>query len=101
MSIKLIQEWDDSVWVSYYLLDPNVKSSKTFHREDGPAMFWSNVNFTYYNHGKIHREDGPADVCGPTITWYWQDVRLGNNTGLGLVNSPKDFESWKKLKAFI
>ena len=32
----------------------------SFHREDGPAIVWSNGTKFWYRHGKISREDGPA-----------------------------------------
>ena len=34
------------------------------HREDGPAIEWSNGTKHWYINGKLHREDGPA------IEWF-------------------------------
>jgi hypothetical protein len=31
-----------------------------WHREDGPALEWTNGNKFWYLNGKRHREDGPA-----------------------------------------
>ena len=31
-----------------------------FHREDGPAIEWSNGDKEWYLNGRRHREDGPA-----------------------------------------
>ena len=43
-----------------------------FHREDGPAIEWSNGYKEYYINGKRHREDGPAVewVNGYKEYWY-------------------------------
>ena len=35
------------------------------HREDGPAIEWSDGEKHYYINGKLHRENGPAI--------YWED----------------------------
>jgi hypothetical protein len=41
------------------------------HREDGPAVEYSNGDKTWWYNGKCHREDGPAVefVCGRK-SWY-------------------------------
>ena len=41
----------------YYYSD---KEMKVLHREDGPAIEWSNGTKSWYRDGKRHREDGPA-----------------------------------------
>jgi len=41
------------------------------HREDGPALIYSNGTEHWYFHGKLHREDGPAIIkCTGTKEWY-------------------------------
>jgi hypothetical protein len=30
------------------------------HRDDGPAIEWSDGDKSWYQHGKCHRDDGPA-----------------------------------------
>lgn len=30
------------------------------HREDGPAIEWSDGTYEYWINGRLHREDGPA-----------------------------------------
>ena len=57
------------------------------HREDGPAIEWSNGSKNWCINGKLHREDGPAIILsngykgwlingkkhrvdGPAIEWY-------------------------------
>lgn len=41
------------------------------HREDGPAVEWTDGSNWWYINGNVHREDGPAieDVNGEKI-WY-------------------------------
>jgi hypothetical protein len=47
------------------------KEMTIFHREDGPAVEWSNGEKCWYLNGKLHREDGPAVeyACGSKY-WY-------------------------------
>ncbi len=40
------------------------------HREDGPAIIYTNGNQRWYKDGKLHREDGPA-VIYPNGEQYW------------------------------
>ena len=40
------------------------------HREDGPAIEWSDGGKCWYLNGKRHREDGPAAECS-NGTKYW------------------------------
>jgi hypothetical protein len=37
------------------------------HREDGPAVEWTNGSKSWYLNGNLHREDGPA------IEWEAKD----------------------------
>jgi hypothetical protein len=41
------------------------------HREDGPAIEYTNGNKSWYLNGQLHREDGPAIECtnGDKV-WY-------------------------------
>jgi len=41
------------------------------HREDGPAIEYSNGTKTWYLHGLLHREDGPAyEGADGSKRWY-------------------------------
>lgn len=48
-----------------------------FHREDGPAVVYTNGAESWYKHGKRHREDGPAHTRpngkGGLTKEYWLD----------------------------
>jgi hypothetical protein len=42
-----------------------------FHREDGPAIEWTNGDKEWYIDGKRHREDGPAiEYVNGSQDWY-------------------------------
>ena len=47
------------------------------HREDGPAIEWSDGNREWYKNGKLHRLDGPAveDADGYKV-WYIEGKEL-------------------------
>jgi hypothetical protein len=48
-----------------------------FHREDGPAIEWSDGTKSWWLNGKRHREDGPAFECSDGYkAWWLNDKRL-------------------------
>jgi hypothetical protein len=51
------------------------------HREDGPAIIYSNGTVMYYRHGKLHREDGPAIIYSNGDQWYYRDGKLYREDG--------------------
>lgn len=56
-----------------YEEDGNVKWYKNdkYHREDGPALEWSNLTTEWYVDGIRHREGGPAyQSIDGKIRWY-------------------------------
>jgi len=96
-----------------YYLHEDGKAS-VLHREDGPAIEYSNGGKEWYKNGHLHREDGPAvetasgseywfknGQChredGPAIKYYngYKEWYL-NNKYYGLNN---DFtnKSWKRF----
>jgi len=47
------------------------------HREDGPAIEYSNGSKHWHQNGKRHREDGPAvEYVDGGRHWYLNDVYL-------------------------
>jgi hypothetical protein len=50
--------------------------ARRFHRENGPAIIWSNGDIEYYQHGEFHREDGPAVMFDNGDNWYYQHGKL-------------------------
>ena len=47
------------------------------HREDGPAVEYSNGDKTWWYNGKCHREDGPAvQWSNGYKSWYLNDQKL-------------------------
>jgi hypothetical protein len=52
-----------------------------YHREDGPAVEWTNGYKKWYCHGKIHREDGPAIIWGGIGSEWYYHGKLHRNNG--------------------
>ena len=47
------------------------------HREDGPAIEWSNGNKFWFLDGKLHRKDGPAiELNDGHKEWFLDDKKL-------------------------
>jgi len=46
------------------------------HREDGPAIEWSDGRKDWYHHGKYHRLDGPAIVFSDGSGWWLRHGQL-------------------------
>jgi len=79
------------------------RQNGTYHREDGPAITWSDGSQFWFRHGLAHREDGPmaeysqayADkhYDGQRYQWWYNGVKLPCQTS-------EEFERWKKLKLF-
>ena len=44
--------------------------NKVLHREEGPAIEWSDGTKYWYKNGHLHREDGPA-VETASVSEYW------------------------------
>ena len=52
-------------------------SKGKLHREDGPAVEYSNGDKFWYLNGKLHREDGPArEWYNGNKEWWLNDKKL-------------------------
>jgi hypothetical protein len=72
-------------WNVYMINGPYISNGK-YHREDGPAVEFSDGYKFWYLHGKLHREDGPAiDWAASKEFWingtkfykeqdYWKEI---------------------------
>ena len=70
----LIREVDRDGTVRYFDGDGKL------HREDGPAIEYSNGDRAWYLGGKLHREDGPAVELPDGIRfWYLDGKRLSED----------------------
>jgi len=47
-----------------------IKGTKILHREDGPAIEWSDGAKEWFLNGKLHRLDGPA-IFYPDVIKKW------------------------------
>lgn len=52
------------------------KGTFQHHREDGPAMEYSNGGKFYFKNGKRHRLDGPAREFEELKEWFIEGERL-------------------------
>ena len=47
------------------------------HKEDGPAVEYTNGAYSWYKEGKWHREDGPAvEYTNGDKLWYYEDENM-------------------------
>jgi hypothetical protein len=78
----------------YYIDTGNEYYDFKYHREDGPALEYTNGDKIWYINGKCHREDGPAvEYADGTKCWYINDKQISCTT-------QKQFEQLMRLKAF-
>jgi hypothetical protein len=63
------------------------------HREDGPAIEYSNGDKEWYVMGKRHREDGPAIECANGNKYWYKNDRLHRTNGpaIELANGEKEW----------
>jgi hypothetical protein len=43
------------------------------HREDGPAIIWTDGSQFWYINGQLHREDGPAVIYADGMQFWFLD----------------------------
>jgi hypothetical protein len=62
------------------MINPYINSNGTkfwcnskgeYHRENGPAIEWTDGGTCWYINGKFHREDGPAIDCISGVREWW------------------------------
>ena len=85
--IPIKKEFDDRI--EYRL--PN----GDLHREDGPAVEYSNGGKQWYINGKLHREDGPAVEWEDGARWWYLHGKLHREGDLPAVVLPS-FNSFTK-----
>ena len=71
----------------YILKNDNVtvyysdKEMKKVHREDGPAIEYSDGSKDWYLNGKLHREDGPAEEYSDGTKFWYLNGKLHREDG--------------------
>lgn len=50
-------------------------NNNQYHKENGPAVIYSNGDNHWYKHGLLHREDGPAIDDEKVKAWYFDGER--------------------------
>lgn len=59
------------------------------HREDGPAIEYSNGDKSWYLKGKLHREDGPAEEWADgTKEWWLNGEEVTEEEVMGMNDKP-------------
>jgi len=67
--------------------------AKTLHREDGPAVEYSNGHKEWHLNGNLHREDGPAiEYSYGAKEWFYYGKQIH-------CSSQEEFEKMLKLRA--
>lgn len=63
----------------------------TLHREDGPAVEWSNGSKKWFYQGQLHRIDGPAEeyANGAKTWWQWGKRHRTSGPAIELDNGEK------------
>lgn len=70
-------------YVTYWYYDGEL------HREDGPAIDWSDGSQFWFKHGKLHRLEGPAVISSIHGTgWYIEGIKY----------TQEDFKKYLKSK---
>lgn len=68
-------------------------SANKLHRDDGPAVEWSNGDKYWYQNGLLHRTDGAAIVSpGGYKTWYHNGQR--HRTDGAAIEYPTGRKRW-------
>jgi len=84
--------------ICYY----KIGTTELIHRLDGPAVIYTNGDYSWYKDGKLHRLDGPAlKWDNGNVEWYAQgNVQWWYNGKHIDCKDQETFERLLKLKAF-
>jgi hypothetical protein len=77
-------------WSIHYYNENN-----EYHREDGPAIEYSDGTKFWYKNDERHREDGPAIQFANGLKKYWYNGERIN------VSTDKEFKQYIKMRVFI
>ena len=64
-----------------------------FHREDGPAIIWSDGTKEWYFNDKRHRVDGPAMILSYGYKQWWINGKLHREDGPAYIR-PDGYKAW-------
>jgi hypothetical protein len=56
-----------------------------YHREDGPAKWYSENHYAWYYEGELHRLDGPAVVYSNGSSYWYKNGKRHNPHGPAIV----------------
>ena len=84
---------EDGPAIEYSNGDKEWWENDKLHREDGPAIEHSNGDKDWYFNGKLHREDGPAIERASGYKEWWENDRRHRKDGPA-VEFPDGTKSW-------
>ena len=58
------------------------------HRDDGPAVIWSDGRQEWWKDGNWHRDDGPAVICTSGTHYWYKD-------GKSYIPTAHELMTWK------
>jgi len=70
------------------------REMKILHREDGPAIEYTNGGKAWFINGKCHREDGPAIEYADGYKEWYIDGKLHREDGPAIEYADGDKEWW-------
>ena len=73
-------------------------SANQLHRENGPAVEWSNGTKSWYQNGLRHRTDGPAIECPDNSKYWCQNGQLHRTDGAAVEYDDGTKEWWQNGK---
>ncbi len=68
------------------------------HREDGPAVIYTDGSQRWYKNGKIHREDGPAKIYSNGAQVWYKNGELHRKDGPAIFYDDGRKEWWENDK---
>jgi hypothetical protein len=79
--MKIIREDNTSLNIRYHYGYYNIYKLFIHHREDGPAIEYTNGDKYWYQNGNIHRDDGPAIEYADGDKSWCQNDKLHREDG--------------------
>jgi hypothetical protein len=67
---------DDGYKVKVTSEKVKIYKNESLHREDGPAVVFSNGNQWWYKNGKRHRDNGPAIIYASGAQMWYEDGKI-------------------------
>ena len=73
----------------------SIYKNEKLHRDDGPAVIYSNGNKTWYKNGELHRDDGPAVIRNDGTKGWYKNGLCHREDGPAVIFSD-GYQAWYK-----